>query len=251
MARTMALEDRALTILRRLRHAIAGPRRDLRDSYIGRVVRGRSFADVGGLWGTVAEKVSVAHRHGASSVTMIDVSPPESELWPAFHRRMRRLGVAGYRTLSRDVCALRPGDVPEPFDVVHCSGVLYHHPNPMALLAALRSITAGHLILTTAITPETVVNRRGRYRVPPSGVIFVPALSEDEREVLAEHWRRVAPGALGIVAPASYDVADFGPWWWLPTAKAAAALCESAGFCVLDQGLTWRGHALTLLLEVQ
>ena len=31
---------------------------DLRDDYIRRVVRGRSFADVGGLWGTVNEKVS-------------------------------------------------------------------------------------------------------------------------------------------------------------------------------------------------
>jgi hypothetical protein len=240
-----------MTMLKRLYGAVAGARPDLRDRYIARVVRGKSFADVGGLWGTVAEKVSVARRHGAIAATMIDVSPPESELWQAFARRMRSRRVRGYQTLSRDVCALRPGDVPRPFEVVHCSGVLYHHPSPLALLAALRAITAEHLILTTAITAETVANRRGRYRVPASGVIFVPALTERERAVLAAHWERVAPGALGITRPASYDVADFGPWWWLPTARAAAALCESAGFLVLDQGLTWRGNALTLLLKAR
>ena len=32
---------------------------DVRDTYIAQVVAGKSFADVGGLWGTVNEKVSV------------------------------------------------------------------------------------------------------------------------------------------------------------------------------------------------
>ena len=52
---------------------------DLRDDYIRRVVRGRSFADVGGLWGTVNEKVSVAAQAEARSVAMIDISPAGSE----------------------------------------------------------------------------------------------------------------------------------------------------------------------------
>src|SRR5215203_3013979 len=34
--------------------------RDPRDSYIAEVVKGRSFADVGGLWHTVNEKISFA-----------------------------------------------------------------------------------------------------------------------------------------------------------------------------------------------
>ena len=49
--------------------------RDVRDTYIRQVVAGKSFADVGGLWGTVNEKVSVAHAYGARALTMIDVSP--------------------------------------------------------------------------------------------------------------------------------------------------------------------------------
>ncbi len=47
---------------------------DVRDTYIRWVVAGKSFVDVGGPWGTVNEKVSVAHTHGACGLTMIDVS---------------------------------------------------------------------------------------------------------------------------------------------------------------------------------
>ena len=43
--------------------------RDVRDTYISQVVAGKSFADVGGLWGTVNEKVSVAHAHGARGLS--------------------------------------------------------------------------------------------------------------------------------------------------------------------------------------
>lgn len=63
----------------------------VRDTYIRQVVAGKSFADVGGLWGTVNEKVSVAHAHGARTLSMIDVSPPDSELWVLFEERRRTL----------------------------------------------------------------------------------------------------------------------------------------------------------------
>lgn len=235
-------------MLRRLYRAV---RPDLRDTFIARVVRGKTFADVGGLWGVVNEKVSVAHRHGASALTMIDIAAPGGGLWEAFEARMRRAGVSGCRALVRDVSALAPGDVPRPFDVVHCSGVLYHHPNPVALLGALRRITGEHMVLSTAITRELVVNRHGAYHVPSSGAIFVPALSERARRVLAAHWRRVAPGALGITEPDAFRPDDFAPWWWLPTAEAAAAMCRAAGFAVQDRGYTWRGNALTMLLAAR
>jgi len=60
---------------------------DLRDDYIGKVVKGKSFADVGGLWVVVNEKVSVAHLHGANELAMIDVSPRGHELWGLFENR--------------------------------------------------------------------------------------------------------------------------------------------------------------------
>jgi hypothetical protein len=40
---------------------------DLRDQYISKVVTDKTFAEVGGLWGTINEKISVAYQYGAAS----------------------------------------------------------------------------------------------------------------------------------------------------------------------------------------
>jgi hypothetical protein len=218
---------------------------DARDEFIAAVVPGRTFADVGGLWGIVGERVSVAYANGASELSMIDVTVEGGELWKAFETRMRDRGIADYRCISSDVCTLEN----LAFDVVHCSGVLYHHPSPQLLLGALRRLTREHLILTSAITQESVTNAHGKYRIPASGVIFVPALEESERLVLAEYWREVGAEVHGITHPVRYTPQNFGPWWWLPTARALIAMAETADFEVVDQTPTWGGNAHTLLLR--
>ena len=116
--------------------------RDVRDTYIGQVVAGKSFADIGGLWGTVNEKVSVAHAHGARGLAMIDVSPTDSELWALFDERRRTLRLPAVECVSADILTLVEADPCPQFDVVHCSGVLYHMPEPMQFLRALRKDNA-------------------------------------------------------------------------------------------------------------
>jgi hypothetical protein len=223
---------------------------DLRDEYISRVVAGKTFVDVGGLWGTVNEKVSVAHKHGAFSVTMLDVTVKDGDLWKTFRARMNELEIANYRCVSTDVCDPHITELVQPFDVVHCSGVLYHHPNPMLMLAILRNLAREHLVLTSCITPEIIENERGRYVIPPSGVLFVPALNDAAREILKCYWEQVGVVAGGLTEKVSYRLNDFGPWWWLPTASALVAMCEAAGFTVLDRGPIWGDNALVLLLRV-
>ena len=100
------------------------PMSDVRDTYIGQVVAGKSFADVGGLWGTVNEKVSVAHTHGARALTMIDISPTDSDLWTLFEQRRRTLRLPTVECVSGDLLTLAQADSCPQFDVVHCSGVL-------------------------------------------------------------------------------------------------------------------------------
>jgi hypothetical protein len=225
---------------------------DLRDEFIGRVVRGGSFAEVGGLWGTVNEKVSVALAHGARSAAMIDVTTPGTELWKLFEERLAALGLPPCQMVPADVCRLAEQPDRPVFDVVHCSGVLYHHPAPLTVLLALRKLTGSHLVLTSAVQQERVENRHGVYTMPPSGVLFVPALDERERLVLATYWEEEAGAAcLGITDPVTWDANDFGPWWWLPTPRALAGMCESCGFRVVQQGPTWNGNASTLLLEAR
>jgi hypothetical protein len=219
---------------------------DLRDEYLARVVKSRTFADVGGLWGTVNEKVSVAHHFGATELTMIDMQPEGNEWWQRFHERLRESAIAHCRCIASTLESVHDG----AFDVVHCSGVLYHHPSPMVLLADLRRITLRNLVLTSAITQEVIENEQGTYRLPPSGVIFVPGLSDDEREILHVYWKKAGAEALGISAKTAYRLDDFAPWWWLPTAQAMKAMCVACGFRVLDAGPTWNGNAYTVLLEV-
>ncbi|GAX43515.1 tRNA (mo5U34)-methyltransferase [Tolypothrix sp. NIES-4075] len=223
---------------------------DLRDDYIAKVVQGKTFVDVGGLWGTVNEKVSVAHQLGAVALTMIDYQPKGNELWQKFDERMKSLGIKDYHSISQDIGQIEPGVISNPFDIVHCSGVLYHHPNPMHLLATLRQITRQNLILTSSITQEVIENEKGCYQVPASGVIFVPALNNTEFNILKTYWEKFGVRAQGLTEKIVYNLNDFEPWWWLPTAFALARMCETAGFKVIDKGLMWNNNALTLLLKL-
>ncbi|MEG4581201.1 tetratricopeptide repeat protein [Microcoleus sp. MON1_C5] len=225
---------------------------DIPDRYIARVVKGKSFAQVGGLSATVNEKVSVASKYGAVSLTMIDAMPEFLHGWQDFRDRMTSLKIANYNCINRDITQIQLAEIGEPYDVVHCAGVLYHHPHPLQILTNLRQISGEYLILTSAITQEVIENERGRYEIPASGVIFIPALGDVERAILTNYWQKHTDGApmLGITEKAVFDINNFAGWWWLPTATALECMCEVAGFKVLDKGLAWDNNVLTLLLGI-
>src|SRR5437868_5978147 len=84
----------------------------IRKEWIERIAPGRSFAEVGGLWGTVNEQVTVAAKGGAREVTMIDIAPdtgPEGYLWDRFRERCQQEGVKDYHCIRADLNA--PGAV--------------------------------------------------------------------------------------------------------------------------------------------
>src|SRR5215470_8272949 len=99
---------------------------DPRDRYIHRVTAGRTFAEVGGLWGTLNERISVAHAAGARQLTMIDLSGPDSHWWMKFRKRCEELLVPAVEEVSAEILHLAAQPTPPLYDVVHCSGVLYH-----------------------------------------------------------------------------------------------------------------------------
>ena len=169
------------------------------DPWIEAVVKGKSFIDVSCLWGTVNEKITVAARAGAVQVTM-DISPDHA-LWDAFAglRRERR-----YRLPMSDG-NLDDANVPEAtgvVDVVHCSGVLYHCQNPVHSIRQLARC-GETMIITTTIVPEHLRNARGELDIPRSSLLFVPALTDQEREVISEHWNEVGAQAIGLNVPDS------------------------------------------------
>src|SRR4029450_5303038 len=103
----------------------------IRKEWIERIVPGRTFAEVGGLWGTVNEQVTVAAKGGAREVTMIDIACDSTNLWERFRERCKQEGVEDYRCIRADINEPGTTERVGVFEVVHCSGVIYHCPDPL------------------------------------------------------------------------------------------------------------------------
>jgi len=224
-----------------------------REAWITAATPGKSFAEVGGLWGTVHEQVSVAATAGASATTMIDIAPQDGsdqDLWELFRRRLDGLGVASPTCIQASIDDREAVARAGTFDVVHCSGVLYHCPEPLHTLRQLRALTGETLILGTASMPEHVENVAGSVAVAPGAALLVPALSYSQRTVLGQ-WltENGVSMAIGINHPIESDWAtdDYSAWWWFFTRDYVAALLRIAGFEVIDVAGYWNGRATFFL----
>lgn len=226
---------------------------DLRESWISTIAPGGSFAEVGGLWGVVNEQVTVAAAAGATDLTMIDIAPEggAEDLWGAFESRLEEHGVSGVRCVHGSVDDRLLVDEVGSFDVVHCSGVLYHCPEPLRTLRNLRALVRGTLVLGTATMPETVATSAGTVSVEPGAALLVPAMSDSQRVVLGE-WLREngAPFAYGVnhAVGEEWDLQREGwnpyeAWWWFFTRDYVSALLEAAGFDLRNVASYWNGRA--------
>ena len=190
---------------------------------------------------------------GACALTMIDISPVDSDLWTLFEQRRHTLRLPTVECVSGDILTLAEADSCPQFDVVHCSGILYHMPEPMRLLRALRKITRESLILTSAITATRVTGKKGVLEIPAAAMLCIPALREREYEIVQSYWQGVVgDGAFGLTRELSeWHPEDFAPWWWLPTAEALRTMCEVVGFRCETGSPSWNGNAYTLRLSVR
>jgi len=209
-----------------------------RKGWIAAHVKGKTFADVGGLWGTVNEKVTVALKAGAAEAAMIDYKALDHEEWKKFADRCAQESVSGYRCLQGDLndpdLAAKVGT----YDVVYCSGILYHAPNPVSQLAQLSNVCRDVLILGSAIIPHRVSNAHGRIALEPGSALFVPALSEVQKAVVLEDVPKNRPKRrLGLDSPplGGWRLDNYGPWWWLLTPTFISSALEVAGFKVLER----------------
>ena len=178
---------------------------------------GRSFVDVGCMWGLDGGIAFLAEASGARSVTGVDVMEPTD----AFLKEHERRG-SSVRFLRGDLHDPATLERVGTHDVVWCWGVLYHAPHPLLTLERLRSITGQLLILGTEAIPE----------IPgiDQACIFYPGLSEPARRA----FRGAQPGRrVGISTP--FDPAEgYGNWWWGITPSALRAMLGTAGFEVVE-----------------
>ncbi|MGH8233685.1 MAG: hypothetical protein ACREPU_05745 [Rhodanobacteraceae bacterium] len=226
---------------------------DKKDQWIAELVAGKSFMDVGGLWGTKNEKVSVAVNAGAARTTMADIAPLGHALWNDFDARCARLGIHGYAKRHLDIVELAQEVAEVHHQIVHCSGIIYHVPDPYRMLANLRRVTDEHLILTSMVVPESIENAAGHLTFPRDRAVFVPSMTEATRAIVATHFRGHDVSIDAITRPMTENwrwpdgVPNYGPWWWLMSPDYLCGLLEVAGFGIEDTCWSWEGLSYSVL----
>jgi hypothetical protein len=196
------------------RRGWTAPREDL----VGGLAAGRTFADIGCMWGVDGAIAFAAEAAGASEVVGLDVMAA-TERFEHEHAR-RRSRVRFVQGDVHDSAALRAVGV---HDVVWCSGLIYHAPHPLITLGRLREITGEMLILASETFPE----------IPgiPQACVFLPGLPERTRRLFA----RIRGGTqLGLTAPWEPD-RGYANWFWGFTPTCLAAMVRARGFDVLEQ----------------
>lgn len=208
-------------LIERWRHQargyVRGRPEDLWRELIARHARGKTFTDVGCMWRVHGAYAFHALAVGATRVTGVDVDPAT----PEFHARNAEVGNA---------VRFVQGDLNDPAietwagrsDVVFCSGVLYHVPDPIFSLTQLRRICGEVLILTTA----TITERR-----EPHAAILLPFMTDAERERLG--YDSGGGSKVGLDTPFAPD-RGYTNWFWLPTPSCVGAMAKLAGFTVRE-----------------
>jgi SAM-dependent methyltransferase len=228
---------------------------DKKDSWIQEFVAGKQFVDLGGLWACINEKVSIALFSGAREATMVDIQPLGNALWQEFDARCERLGVSGYRRICADINADDLKDRLGTFDLVHCSGVLYHLPQPMHALLNLKRITAKRLIIASMVVPEWIENTAGTLELGTDRCLFVPGMSESIREIMTQHFNDLEIRVAGINQALPYgwmidhDTVNYSPWWWLYSPSFLKGMIESVGLKILDSCWSWDNRAFSVYAE--
>jgi SAM-dependent methyltransferase len=183
-------------IAARLRHRLGRhDPRPVHDRLVREHAVGGSFLDVGCMWRIDGANAFAAEEAGAAAVTALDVMEPT----PAF---LQRAAGSRVRFVHGDV---NDAAIVEPHDIVWCSGVLYHCPDPQLTVQRLADLTARTLLLATEVLPA-----RG------SRAVYLPT-------------RRDHPGAPEGAPTAA---GGYGPWYWLPSPGAVRAMLGLAGLRV-------------------
>ncbi|MGD9572822.1 MAG: DUF1698 domain-containing protein [Thermoleophilia bacterium] len=187
--------------------------------HIRRLAPGRSFVDVGCMWGINGEYSFVAEEAGATAVKGVDVFGPTPEFTAAVEER----GSAVEFVLG-DIGEPSTLERVGPTQVVFCAGVLYHHPAPFDLLVALRTVCTETLILRTSTIPEVPGTR--------NMAVLWPGLDRRQRRI----WNlsRLGVGTqVGITGPFQPEE-GYGNWFWGLTPSGLRSLVELAGFRVVE-----------------
>ncbi len=224
--------------------------------WIADLAEGRTFADIGGLWGTVNETVTIAALAGATQTTMVDIQPEGSKWWQAFHDRCTDLGVTGYHSKIADICDLSEAEGLGRFDLVHCAGILYHVSDPVSVLRNIANLAEEYFVIGSIVIPATIKNSAGRLQTSAGTMRCIPFLEASERAIIAEYFksRNMTIAGLNGPDPKYLDPKTLrvrtGPWWNLFTEETLWAMCALCGAEVLKVSTTGQGAQNVLCRKI-
>lgn len=184
---------------------------------VRKYVPGKSFADIGALWGINGQNSFIAEESGAKKVLAVDIYPESATFVEEKKRRNSKVSF-----IQGDIHQSKTIDAIGVYDVVLCSGVLYHTPDPIHLLTRLRAICGGTLILNTASIPEIPGIR--------NGAVLYPFLNAKQRYI----WNRQTSGQIGITGPYEPDE-GYANWFWGMTPSCIESMLTCAGFEVKER----------------
>jgi SAM-dependent methyltransferase len=190
-----------------------------REELVAAHARGRSFLDVGCMWGVDGAIAFAAEDAGATSVTGIDVMAPTA----AFEQARAERG-SGVRFVHGDIHERQTIAAAGVHDVVWCSGVVYHVPHPLLTLERLRELTGETLLLASETLPEVPGIRQA--------CVFLPTLPERDRLRYARVRGRDATQH-GLTSDFDPRL-GYGNWYWGLTGSALVAMVRAAGFEPLE-----------------
>ena len=195
---------------------------ELRRNLVRSLAPGKSFLDLGGMFVVNGELAFIAEEAGATRVTLFDAMDPSDE-FAARHART-----------ASDVEFVQ-GDFHDPdvvdflgqFDVVWCTGVIYHSPNPMQQILFLRQLTTETLVLGTHVIPE----------VP--GIEQMCMLYPGVKQETQDTFTRVFGGPERLPGMASaFDTEPLMAYvnmWWGFSPSALRSMIHYSGFTITDE----------------
>lgn len=210
-------------------------------------VPGTDYLDVGPLFGTVNETLSVASRYSPRSLSAADIDPLDADSWEALRSHLASKNVEGVKEFSVSIDDPTIVEKTGAFDFVYSAGILYHVPSPVYTLQQYRKLTRKYFLLGSMVVPEEIENDQGRLDFSGGKLVFIPAIGEAERRVMAAHYDQYDMKIHHINATDSWPwrhngEPSYGPWWWLYSPSTCKRMIETAGFKVISEESTWGGR---------
>jgi hypothetical protein len=187
---------------------------------------------------------------------MVDKLAQSHRLWGAFLDRAEELSVGDVRCVTADVTDRAAAiEAIGRHDIVHCSGIVYHLPDPIGLLSTLRALATEYVILVSMVVPERLETEEGTLVLEGGTALFVPGLDADQLRIVRAHCRTAGLKPRTIMEWESQVWLDengkpLGPWWWLFTPTVLRGMISACGLELVDDGPQGKGRSHAFLCRV-